>query len=449
MESRGYYKSDRHDTYDSYGENNYSYNAESRGHLSFQSLRNPPMPSPRPSRIDDREYRPHTRNRYDHHSSRLMHDPYYRIEDTNQNRDADWGNMSYDNRHFNHDSFHFDRGCETVPSMVLYNFESPRRVEEFDPGFDHGYAYDERKYRHLHHGNEGALRINNADRYQDQLKRPPLDLHDSFTEIERRSQHNERQRREAYSRLPAKEGVVRINDTDHCHDQILKRLPVEPHDSLTEIERRSQHVERQRREANSRLHSQESVARINYTDHYHDQILKRPPPEMQDSLTEIERRSQHVEQQRRETESHVHAKKPGPPLIEIEPGWFAHLRGATETFDAVKCDFFVPTECYCCSSTVFCIQDADFILCPTCRVVSQISVENGGGSEQNGGTGGGVGLGFTIDDLASWQDDIQRERDDAIRLRETQEKRRLFEKQEKELADMKRMAYGIGPDYWR
>jgi hypothetical protein len=100
---------------------------------------------------------------------------------------------------------------------------------------------------------------------------------------------------------------------------------------------------------------------------------------------------------------------PPPPLrpsqssIEISPGVQVRLRGADETWKAIEYDYYMPAECICCESTIFCIQDADYVLCPDCRVVSRLE-----GSSSRGM--GGVGLGFKYEDLARWQDDILRAR---------------------------------------
>jgi hypothetical protein len=90
----------------------------------------------------------------------------------------------------------------------------------------------------------------------------------------------------------------------------------------------------------------------------------------------------------------------GMKTIEVSPGEHLRLRGADETWRAVQVDFYMPCECMCCSLTIFCIQDAACVLCPECRVVSPMV----GAST---GSDGGVGLGFTIDDLASWQEEIR------------------------------------------
>jgi len=89
--------------------------------------------------------------------------------------------------------------------------------------------------------------------------------------------------------------------------------------------------------------------------------------------------------------------------VEVFPGEFLRLRGAEETRQAIQNDFFMPCECVCCFLTILCILDADFALCPKCRVVSPMSC-----SSCNGSSDGGVGLGFTIEDLARFQKDLTR-----------------------------------------
>lgn len=93
--------------------------------------------------------------------------------------------------------------------------------------------------------------------------------------------------------------------------------------------------------------------------------------------------------------------------IEVAPGEFMKLRGSEETWRAVCNDFYMPGTCQVCSETIFCIQDADFVLCPTCRVVSPMAEQEIGGQYK---TDGGVGLGFTMKDLAVWQIEIAQSR---------------------------------------
>jgi hypothetical protein len=89
-------------------------------------------------------------------------------------------------------------------------------------------------------------------------------------------------------------------------------------------------------------------------------------------------------------------------VIEIAPGQYMRLRGAEETWKAIQDDFYVPCSCVICELTLFCIQDATYVLCPQCQVVNPL--------EKIDGYDGGVGLGFTIEELAEWQNDILRNR---------------------------------------
>lgn len=91
--------------------------------------------------------------------------------------------------------------------------------------------------------------------------------------------------------------------------------------------------------------------------------------------------------------------------IEIAPGITARLRGAKETWAAVEADFHLPTTCICCNLSICCIMDANFVLCPECKVVSPMD-----GCSPQGGFEGGVGLGFTFDQLQQWQGEIIRHR---------------------------------------
>jgi hypothetical protein len=85
-------------------------------------------------------------------------------------------------------------------------------------------------------------------------------------------------------------------------------------------------------------------------------------------------------------------------VIEVAPGQYMRLRGAEETWKAIQDDFYVPCSCVICELTLFCIQDATYVLCPKCQVVNPL--------EKIDGYDGGVGLGFTIEELAEWQNDI-------------------------------------------
>ena len=87
------------------------------------------------------------------------------------------------------------------------------------------------------------------------------------------------------------------------------------------------------------------------------------------------------------------------PVVEIAPGVYHRLRGAAETWECVERDFYMPVSCFACAAELCCIQDASYVLCPTCRVVSRM---DGMSADHDGG----VGLGFTMDDLCRWQSEI-------------------------------------------
>jgi hypothetical protein len=98
---------------------------------------------------------------------------------------------------------------------------------------------------------------------------------------------------------------------------------------------------------------------------------------------------------------------PGPSLslsssstigtIEISPGLFATIRGADETRNAIEQNFVIYPNCMSCNMNLTCIADADYVLCPECKVISpsgsDIESYSDIGSSGGGGGGGGVGLG--------------------------------------------------------
>jgi hypothetical protein len=98
--------------------------------------------------------------------------------------------------------------------------------------------------------------------------------------------------------------------------------------------------------------------------------------------------------------SKTHEAPTGPKMVEISPGLRVRLRGAAETRDCVARDFFTPSLCFACNLEMFCIQDACFVLCPSCRVVNPVSE-----IDSNFSTGG-LGLGFTFEELSSIKRDL-------------------------------------------
>jgi len=96
-----------------------------------------------------------------------------------------------------------------------------------------------------------------------------------------------------------------------------------------------------------------------------------------------------------------------PTLIEISPGVFEPLRPASETVKAVRVDFYVPIPCFGCTQDIFCIADAKYVICPTCRVVSPIEA---GALEGRSLKQHGLGLGFSCESLFEMQSEILSER---------------------------------------
>jgi hypothetical protein len=80
--------------------------------------------------------------------------------------------------------------------------------------------------------------------------------------------------------------------------------------------------------------------------------------------------------------------------IQISSGVHVPVRGFEETRECIARDFYLPSTCLGCTVDVCCIQDANYVLCPVCQVVSPV-----GGNADNDRGKGGVGLGFTFDDI--------------------------------------------------
>mmetsp|Transcript_23095 Transcript_23095/g.64450 ORF Transcript_23095/g.64450 Transcript_23095/m.64450 type:complete len:134 (-) Transcript_23095:893-1294(-) len=80
-------------------------------------------------------------------------------------------------------------------------------------------------------------------------------------------------------------------------------------------------------------------------------------------------------------------------MVEVMPGEFVPLRGSIETWEAVMRGSIMKTRCSCCLLELCCIQDADLIMCPGCRIISPIAKTRG---TPNSHSGGGLGLGMTV-----------------------------------------------------
>jgi hypothetical protein len=97
------------------------------------------------------------------------------------------------------------------------------------------------------------------------------------------------------------------------------------------------------------------------------------------------------------------SEDPREVLVQVAPGVRVPLRSGSETWQAIIDDFYVPSACLGCSTTLFVIQDAAYVLCPCCRSISPME-----GQFVNL-FAAGAGMGFTFDDLARWQDDIHQD----------------------------------------
>jgi hypothetical protein len=116
--------------------------------------------------------------------------------------------------------------------------------------------------------------------------------------------------------------------------------------------------------------------------------------------------------------------------MEILPGQYVRLRGADETWHAIRHDAYLPCICSGCGNTIFGMDDADYVVCPICREVSPVRYDDVDDDNDTTRTvttsvsshiahttvpttttttvavGGGVGLGFTLESLGQWQADI-------------------------------------------
>ena len=91
-------------------------------------------------------------------------------------------------------------------------------------------------------------------------------------------------------------------------------------------------------------------------------------------------------------------------IIEVAPGVLVVLRGSQETWEAIKDDFYMPCHCIGCDTSLFVIQDAAYVLCPQCYSVVPLE------GEFIDRAVSGVGMGFVIEDLMQWQQEILRDR---------------------------------------
>lgn len=87
-------------------------------------------------------------------------------------------------------------------------------------------------------------------------------------------------------------------------------------------------------------------------------------------------------------------------LVQIAPGIYKKLRGAIETWTAISTNDFTSATCNHCEEKLYCINDADHVVCPVCCKVSITT------HSLTRGQDGGVGLGFTLAELVAWKREI-------------------------------------------
>jgi len=61
-----------------------------------------------------------------------------------------------------------------------------------------------------------------------------------------------------------------------------------------------------------------------------------------------------------------------PSTMEIAPNVRVPVRSSRETYEAVHQGQFTVVTCFVCAETLVCTNQAAFVLCPDCRVVSPI-----------------------------------------------------------------------------
>jgi hypothetical protein len=109
-------------------------------------------------------------------------------------------------------------------------------------------------------------------------------------------------------------------------------------------------------------------------------------------------------------------------MIEISPGFELPLIGSQETLQALRRGRMACTACIVCESSnrLYCIDDARYVLCPTCLVISPMGLETLGQQGLKMSTPspsvltsvGGVGLGMTELDFLKYHYEQAQQRND-------------------------------------
>lgn len=66
-----------------------------------------------------------------------------------------------------------------------------------------------------------------------------------------------------------------------------------------------------------------------------------------------------------------------PTTMEIAPNVRVAVRSSQETYKAVQSGEYTVATCFACASTIVCVDDAAYVLCPDCQVVSPLGFQSG------------------------------------------------------------------------
>ena len=91
--------------------------------------------------------------------------------------------------------------------------------------------------------------------------------------------------------------------------------------------------------------------------------------------------------------------------IDLAPGIKTRLRSAKDTIAAIHNGFHTSLACFGCSLKIYCIADAQYVICPVCRIISPLPDVpfQGERLEREG-----LGIGFDDDDLKQIQAEKER-----------------------------------------
>ncbi|CAB9512512.1 expressed unknown protein [Seminavis robusta] len=86
------------------------------------------------------------------------------------------------------------------------------------------------------------------------------------------------------------------------------------------------------------------------------------------------------------------ANEPGNPMIEVGPGSYAPYYGASHTLDALHKNEHQITKCISCQCFLACVWGIQYVICPSCHVVSMVDYGNRRSSLEFEPYGAGIGL---------------------------------------------------------